>query len=131
MNALTGIILTVLGVEDLRTKTIPVWLISVMILAAAVYGVCTQPILICAAGMLPGLFFVLLSFFGTEIGMGDGLITLAYGFLYGWKRTCLWLMYSFLFAAIIGLMWKVLCRKNKVTLPFVPFMAIVHMGMCV
>ena len=52
-----------------------------------------------------------------------------YGMIYGWKRTSIWLMNSFLVAAVIGMIISCMCKKRRIELPFVPFLTAVHIGM--
>lgn len=130
MKILTGIVLIILGIEDLRTQKLPLRLLLALLLVACIYGVCNIPISQCFLGALPGLFLLLLAFLQTEIiGVGDGLISVAYGMVFGWRDTCIWLMYSFFLVAIVGIFLKVFQKKRVVRLPFVPFMALVHVGM--
>ncbi len=131
MNVIVGMVLVLLGIEDMRTKKLPIWAVGTVLVAATVYGICNISIWQCFLGMLPGTLLIALSLLGAQIGMGDGLITLSYGVVYGWYHSTIWIMFSFFLVALIGLLWKLLCRKKKLELPFVPFMAIVHIGMCV
>lgn len=39
MAVLTSIVLILIGIEDLRTKRIPLWLLTLVILASSIYGV--------------------------------------------------------------------------------------------
>lgn len=131
MKGLTIVIFVLLGIEDLRTKTISLWLIVLAVFGSIIYGVYENGVIQSLIGMLPGILLVGLSFLQPEaLGKGDGLIAIAYGNIYGWRNTCLWLMYSFLLVATIGLFARLVCPKSKKQLPFIPFMGIVHMGMC-
>ena len=49
--------------------------------------------------------------------------------IYGWEKTCVWLMNSFLLAAVVGMIMGCTYKTNKKELPFVPFMTVVHYGM--
>ena len=64
-----------------------------------------------------------------SLGIGDGILSVMYGMIYGWKRTSIWLMNSFLVAAVIGMIISCMCKKRRIELPFVPFLTAVHIGM--
>jgi len=131
MNLLTSIVLLLFGIEDLRSRKISLWFLGLTILVAGIYGVYQYGIGHSTLGSIPGLLLFLLALLQKEcIGMGDGLLAIAYGVLYGWRRVCVWLMFSFLLVAVVGVFVKVVTRKRKVQLPFIPFMGLVHMGMC-
>lgn len=130
MKALVSMILIVLGIEDLRTRKISFWLLIALLILSAIYGVMHFPLMQCFFGVLPGLSLLLFAWMQKEaIGLGDGLITVGYGLIYGWRQTYVWLVFSFLLVAMVGLFWKAISKKRKLRLPFIPFMAVVHMGM--
>lgn len=130
MNGVIGIILAILGIEDVRKQKISVWVLFGLFLAGAIYGIYRNSFLQCILGVLPGLFLVLLSLWEKRvIGMGDAVVAVAYGVVYGWQHTCLWLMFSFFVAAVVGLFFRLFFKKRPKQMAFIPFMAIVHAGM--
>ena len=112
-------------------KGVSFWLVVASILAAGVFGVYQNGLVHSLPGAVPGVLLCFLAVWQPKVlGKGDGLVAIAYGCLYGWRNTVIWLMYSFLLVAIVGVFAKVLSRKKRLQLPFVPFMSLVHMGMC-
>ena len=132
MKVWINVILVLLAIEDIRTRKVSLWFLLIALLLSAIYGLRQHSYLQCLLGLLPGIGLVLLAWLQKEtIGIGDGLIAMSYGMLYGWKHTCLWLLFSFLLVAVVGVFWKVVSKKRKIQMPFIPFMAVVHMGMSI
>lgn len=131
MKALVSVILILLGIEDLRTQKISFWLLIVLIILSTIYSLIKFSPLYCLLGALPGAALIAFAWMQQKaIGIGDGLITMVYGLIYGWRHTCVWLMFSFLLVAVVGLCWKAISKRRELRLPLIPFMAVVHMGMC-
>lgn len=131
MMVLVAIVLVLLGIEDLHTQKLSLWPVIALIMLSAIYAVCSFSIMQCILGVLPGICLLILSHLQPEIlGAGDALITIIYGLMFGWFYTCIWLMWSFFLAAVVGVFWKLLRKTSNIRLPFVPFMALVQIGMC-
>lgn len=131
MKTLATVILVLLGIEDLYTQKLSLWSVIGILISSAIYGVCCFPIAQCILGMLPGVCLLIISLLQPQtLGAGDALVTIIYGLVFGWFHTCIWLMWSFLVAAVVGVFWKLWHKGRKIRLPFVPFMALVQMGMC-
>lgn len=131
MKVLTMVVFVLLGIEDLRIKKIPFWPTALLVLCAIVYGIFENGIIQSMLGMIPGMLLLAISIMQPQsLGKGDGLIAIAYGNVFGWRDTCIWLFYSFFLVSIIGVLCGLLIRKKKMAFPLVPFMGIVHMGMC-
>ncbi len=74
------------------------------------------------SGMIPGLILVVLSVICRQhIGLGDGVIVMAVGWMCGFTLVCSILMGGFLLAAGVGVIYCVKEKKRNVELPFVPF----------
>ena len=131
MNLLVGAILVAFGIEDFRAKKISTWLLVLCVFVAGVYSIHRNGVWHSMLGIIPGVVLLLLGFLQPEmIGKGDGLLSIAYGSLYGWRKATLWLVFSFFAVAVVGVFVKVFPRKRNLQLPFMPFMCIVHWGMC-
>ena len=64
------------------------------------------------------------------IGIGDGILAIIYGIVYGWMRTCVWLIAGFLMAAVFGVFCYLFQRAKSMLIPLVPFLMLAHVGMC-
>lgn len=89
-----------------------------------------EDVLFGCAGILPGLFVLLISRFTKEsIGMGDGLILMCYGLCEGFTGSLgVWILalfFSSLFS-IICMISRKLQRKSEI--PFTPFMFLAFLG---
>ncbi|WP_029231479.1 prepilin peptidase [Butyrivibrio sp. VCB2006] len=117
---------------DLKRKEIPMLLIVLQALTAVVamvsvivqgnmwpYGLLS---------LIPGVVMIVISFATRgELGVGDGLILLCMGPVYGMETTCLGLFISLLLSCLFSIGILVLGKGNRKTrLPFVPFLT---MGM--
>ena len=131
MSYVVGGCLAVLSIEDIRKQVLPVWVLVMLLLSSMVYGVGQH------AGLLeiifsafPGILLVVEAvLIPKSIGIGDGILSVCYGLVYGWKRTCIWLMLGFLLAAVFGVVLKLFYKRRHIRIPFIPFLTIVHVGM--
>jgi Flp pilus assembly protein protease CpaA len=131
MNYIAGGFLAVLGIEDFKKKTIPVWMLLIGGISALIYCIKNLSIEVVLAGCIPGMLMILISkLLPKSLGIGDGVLVILYGMVYGWEKTCVWLMNSFLLVSVIGLIMGCIYKTHKLELPFVPFMTFVHLGMC-
>ena len=130
IKVLAGCILLLWAVEDIRNKSIPIyWMVAggVLLIGGGVYtGVWKgeDMVLRLLAGLLPGLFLLLLSFTSNgAVGSADGFAMLLLGGVFG-----VWTGISILFTGLcmfcvvsVILLW--MKRINKKTkLPFLPFL---------
>lgn len=115
---------------DVRTKKIPLPVIGAAagcsLLAGMLLlrnGTCTAQEL--AASLMPGAALLLVALVTKEaVGLGDGLLLMATGPLFGWQRMLLCIAAALLLttvASAVLLAVKKADRKTKI--PFVPFLA--------
>lgn len=120
-----GIVLFVLSIQDIRTKTVNVlWLIPVVVAAIGdmlIYR--SMDFSSVAAGVFAGAVFILLSVITKEcIGMGDALIFCISGMILGFWRNIVMIFAGMLIAAVFSLVGIVLKKFNKKSkIPLIPF----------
>ena len=126
MDVAEGIViglLLVLSIFDVRMKKVPVWLIGLAAGVALIFRMVESvPVLQLLAGLLPGIFVLLLAVCTKEsIGTGDGLVLCALGLFCGLKETVAVLGMALFFAAVVAVVLLVLKRAGRKTeLPFLP-----------
>lgn len=131
MDYIAAIVLSCLGVKDMKERELSLHVLSGVLFFAILFSLKITHWKLLVLGSLPGLVLCLLSFlFPQGIGLGDGMIVISYGLVYGWKRTCIWLMLSLLLAAVVGSIYYLKSRRKQIQLPFVPFLFITHIGLC-
>lgn len=120
-----------LSVQDVLKKQLSLWILILGGIGSAVYGVLCMGLPKAAVAMIPGVILIGLSLLmPRSIGIGDGMLSVIYGLVFGWRRTCIWLMLGFLLAAVFGVLSCFFRKEKHVAIPFVPFLAAVHVGMC-
>lgn len=120
-----------LSIVDIKQKKLPLWILASGCIVSGIYSVIYLGLLSTTTGAIPGIALLIISFLLPQsVGKGDGLLAVIYGFLYGWIRTCVWLMLGFWCAAVFGLFCRFFSREKNLTIPFVPFLLLVHVGMC-
>ena len=130
MNYFVGGFLSFLSIEDLRKRALSVWMLLIGGIGALIYSIKFLSIEDVVIGCIPGVLMIMVSkLLPKSLGMGDGVLVICYGMIYGWEMTCVWLMNSFLLVAVVGMIMGCICKNNKKELPFVPFMTVVHFGM--
>ena len=126
MDVAEGIViglLLVLSIFDMRMKKVPVWLIGLAAGVALIFRMVESvPVLQLLAGLLPGIFVLLLAVCTKEsIGTGDGLVLCALGLFCSLKETVAVLGMALFFAAVVAVVLLVLKRAGRKTeLPFLP-----------
>lgn len=131
MDLVVGGYLLELSIEDVRKRKLPLWILIVGIMGSALYGLKYIGVFGMLAGILPGVILLIISaLLPHSIGTGDGILTVIYGAVYGWKRACIWLMFGFFGAAVFGLFYCLCQREKHMKLPLVPFLTLIHVGMC-
>ena len=73
-------------------------------------------------GMIPGMLLIGFSLVWREhIGIGDGVVVMAFGWMCGLSFACEVLVCGFLLAGGMGILCCVIGKKKDIELPFVPF----------
>lgn len=128
MDYIITIYLIILSISDIRKKKIPLVAVLLPALAVILYSIVTGKFLNILLGIWPGLLLcgLALSLPGS-LGIGDGLLGIVYGVLYGWKRTCLWILFGLILVAVYGVCMCI-HNKNQKEIPLIPFLTVVHMG---
>lgn len=122
-----GLILIVLAVFDIRTKSIPVWGLGAVFAVSVVCCVTGSGNGIDIPGIVlacvPGAFMIVLSFMTEgKIGMGDGVLILGIGIGLGLEKTAYLLMGALIAGCIFSGILLVFKKAGKNTrIPFVPF----------
>ena len=124
--------LCILSILDVRSKKVPLVMLTVAMAAAILYGCKQGGFGYMILGVIPGILLCMVSICLPEcLGLGDGLLGIVYGALYGWKQTCIWYLYGMFLAAVFGVCRNIcfgISIKRKETIPFIPMLTIVHIG---
>ena len=125
------IFLSVCSVFDIKRKEIPAILISIGLISSFginIWQLFEGTISVADVGtsLLPGLFFLLISFCTKEkIGYGDGLILIVSGLMLGSYRCFLGLCISLICSSALAVFLLMLHKVEKNSgLAFVPFLTI-------
>lgn len=122
------VFMVICAVTDIRKKEIPIVLVILFGVLAAVYiGLFDkQEISSILYSFIPGAFLLALSLCTKEsIGYGDGLVVLVLGLMTGCQKCIFIVSIGLLAASICALALLVLRKVNgRSRLPFVPFLAI-------
>ena len=130
MRLVLVVLLGVCAVHDLKSRTIPaiwIWICLGCMLVyrlSILYGGRSSitELFLC---ILPGMVLFLLSYWGRQIGSGDGWLIIISGLCLGWEMLREVLTYAFLAAGLFGFGCLFLAHKGKGTrIPFVPFLLI-------
>lgn len=120
--------LFILSVMDIRSKKVPLIALIFPLAAAIVYGFCTTGFWNLVLGIMPGILLCVLSVcFPKSLGLGDGLLGIICGALYGWRRTCMWFLFGLTMAAAFGIC-RVIWHRRTESMPLIPFLTIIHIG---
>ena len=126
-----GVYLVILSLQDIRHKKISLWLVVLTIGLGVVYALLNGQGVHIIWDVIPGgIVWILALLIPDVMGLGDGLVAIVYGLFFGWRSTCIWLMFAFALSAVVGLGICVFRRKSKIQIPFIPFLTVVHVGMC-
>ncbi len=132
VNYIVGVSLILLGLEDIRNGEIHAAILVGLIYLSVIYSIPNNTMMELGIGMLPGMILCILSAaIPTCLGMADGMLTVCYGLIYGWQKVCVLLMMGFWLAAMIGVVLSLVKKRNNIKMPFIPFLALVHIGMCI
>ena len=128
------IYMSVCTVFDIRRREIPLLLILfgiAAVLGINVWWIRAGIVTVAEIGiaLLPGVFFLLTSFFTREkVGYGDGLLLIILGLLLGAYRCFLILSIGLVLSAVVSLLLLLLHRAGRHSqIPFAPFL-ILGMG---
>lgn len=126
MSTLICIVLLLIGaIDDLKTKTISIWIPVSGIIAGIVLFFFAENREDIIGGCVLGLFMLGTSFVVKDFGMGDGVMILMTGVLKGMNICLESLMISFFIASISGCIIYLLKKeREKLFLPFIPFLLI-------
>ncbi len=106
---------------DLKRKEIDILYTIVFVVIGVVYKFVVQGTHYWN-GMIPGMALCLLAFIWKEhIGIGDGIIVMAFGWMCGLTLVCEVLTGGFVLAAGAGIVCYIFGGKVNVELPFIPF----------
>lgn len=131
MDCVVLIVLAWLGIKDFKERELSLSILLGMIFLGIIFGLYMTEWRAVALGSIPGLLLCMLALLLPEsIGTGDGLVAISYGLLYGWKRTCIWLMISFCLLAVSGSIYYFKERRKDIQIAFIPFLFVVHVGLC-
>lgn len=132
MNIITGILLTVCAVEDLKRRKISLLCPLIALITGTIFRAADGTLfgVECGLGIVVGGIFVLISLVSRQqIGLGDGLIIAACGLCLGWRKVCLLVLGAMILFLIVGVVRMLVFRLNgKSEVPFVPFLWIVFVG---
>lgn len=120
-----GIWLLVMSILDIRKRTVPVWLLVLGGILAAI-SVCQQnAFLAMGMGMLPGIGLLLIAFLTKKAGYGDGIVLVILGMVSGGGESLLIFSISLFLSAIFSMVLLVLRKAGRNTrIPFLPFLTI-------
>ena len=131
LNIIFIIFLCTCTVFDIRKKEIPIHLILIGLISSfgvIIWQIFEGTVSVTGVGVsfLPGLFFLLISFFTKEkIGYGDGLILIISGLILGFYQCFLGLCISLICSSVFAMLLLVLHKvKRDSKLAFVPFLTI-------
>ena len=131
MDWIIGGYLLELSIEDIRKRKLSLWFLIMGILGSILYGFGYRDLLYVVTGIIPGAILLIFSVLMPKgIGIGDGILAIIYGIVYGWMRTCVWLIAGFLMAAVFGVFCYLFQRAKSMLIPLVPFLMLAHVGMC-
>ncbi len=133
IQLLTTIFVCCLSVSDIRTRTIPGWAAPVFGLAIGILHLVLTNItaLQLGAGLLPGMILLVLSLvFHASVGIGDAFAVMACGLALGLEKEFAALSAALILCAVFCCALLILKRvKRSDCLPFLPFLASVHLIM--
>lgn len=112
--------------SDIKYHNINKTMVHVYILIGAVYSLFSFNALVIVVSLIPGLFFLLLSYISEEkIGYGDGMIIIGIAFWTPFIQIIFIIETAFVLLFLVTGVIFVLCRNNKLKeIPFIPFLLI-------
>lgn len=117
-----------LSVLDIKKKKIPLIMMLILMVTIGIYSGLRTDIKDIIFGIIPGIVLCLIAVVLPQcMGIGDGLLVVICGTYLGWRDTCVWIMFSFLLAAVFGLCFLGR-KKRRCEIPFIPFLTLVYIG---
>lgn len=128
----TGVLLIILGIQDIRFKTIKLksllWILPFFCLDVIFHTelLVWERLL----GVLIGICLLVVSKVSRgQVGMGDGYVLCTIGATIGFSRNLELLCYSMFIAALAAMVLLVIKHYNKKqTMPFIPFLFLGYLG---
>lgn len=121
-----GVMVAVCALIDVKTRSLPVWIIVLGGIAGGVVSYVTGSLNIrdILFGSGVGMIILLFGFFSRQaIGYGDALLFMAVGAGIGLWKVVFLMWISFMAAGLFGLLIMITKHKNRnYELPFVPFL---------
>lgn len=131
INIMVLLVLCICSVIDIRKKEVPLIILLTGLLAALginIWQIWQGQMLLAEAAIsvLPGVFFLLISFCtGEKVGYGDGFLIVFLGLLLGFERCFLIICIGLIVSSIFALALLVFCKVGRNSrLPLVPFLSI-------
>lgn len=122
--------LILIGISDIKYKKIPLCLLLIGLFCGLIYGVSCFGICDTCLALIPGVILSVFAWlFPQSLGIGDGMVAMLYGMVYGWQKVCICLLFAFCITAVTGVFAAIVCRKRQLVLPFIPFFGLIHMVM--
>lgn len=137
------IYLTVLSIMDIREKQVPLYLLLMGLFFSMVIGIGAEisaeniggginlmriggKVLL---GLLPGIFFLGMSWLTGNVGKADGLVLMILGFLTNYRICMIIFSASLLLISIFSVCMMALHRiHRKTSLPYIPFLTAAYIG---
>lgn len=129
-EAVTAVWLTVLSMQDIKSKNVPVWMLWIGTVGAtgAVLWECVSGTInimgLCKA-IIPGVLLTVIAAATGKAGCADGIILMVLGLLTGYEGGLIAALCGLLLIALFSgslLMFKRVKRDTRI--PFVPFLTI-------
>lgn len=131
INITVLLVLCICSAIDIKKKEVPLIILLIGFSAALginIWQICKGELFILemAVSVMPGVFFLLLSFCtGEKIGYGDGLLIVFLGLSLGFGRCSLIICIGLIASSVFALILIVFCKAGRNSrLPLVPFLAI-------
>lgn len=127
---ITGMLLVVLSVEDIRYKAVPVWQVVILgVIALAGSGILVYKKALTfnemAMGLIPGILMVIIALITGCFGVADGIVLAFIGTFMGVLKTLVILGGAFFIMSLFSVIGLALGKiKLKYQMPFIPFMLV-------
>ena len=126
--------LAILSIYDIRFRSIPAWTVVIGGIIGglnSVYAIvgCENvswfAVLKMIAAMIPGMFMLLISLIGGNVGCGDGFVLLITGSVLAWNLMLAVYAVSLLMTAMAAMLLLAFRKsKREDRLPYLPFLAV-------